>query len=229
MEIIIVLAAIYMLPTIVAAGRRAPRTMAIGVLNVFLGWTGLGWIAALVWAFADLPRTQTVLVQSSDGTTKAVEIEPQRPARNFNLLGFLVLIALGFALVYSFKSSLWPESKTETLLVAGVGGLKEVTSPDGRFTYSLRDKWATSSVVVRRNNATGEQIEIIDGNAIAVFNGGRIAVERHTYKPEGGSFECVFIADGDGHNPKKISDDKQDMVISALADEWPSQDAVACD
>jgi hypothetical protein len=40
----------YFLPSIVAVKRAHCNTLAIVVLNVFLGWTGLGWIAALVWA-----------------------------------------------------------------------------------------------------------------------------------------------------------------------------------
>lgn len=44
------LAIVYCLPLVVAAGRDHPQTMAIGILNLLLGWTGLGWIGALVWA-----------------------------------------------------------------------------------------------------------------------------------------------------------------------------------
>jgi len=40
----------YFLPWIIAASRGHLNTMAIGVLNIFLGWTFLGWIAALVWS-----------------------------------------------------------------------------------------------------------------------------------------------------------------------------------
>jgi hypothetical protein len=43
---------VYLLPTFIAGWRRNPRTTAIFVLNIFLGWTFLGWVAALVWAFA---------------------------------------------------------------------------------------------------------------------------------------------------------------------------------
>jgi hypothetical protein len=41
---------IYFLPTIVASNRSHPSTGGITALNVFLGWTALGWIIALVWA-----------------------------------------------------------------------------------------------------------------------------------------------------------------------------------
>jgi nicotinamide riboside transporter PnuC len=43
-------AALYLLPSIVAAVRHHHNTVAIIVLNVFLGWTFLGWLAALVWS-----------------------------------------------------------------------------------------------------------------------------------------------------------------------------------
>lgn len=41
----------YLFPTLVALGRGKKNSAAIGVLNVFLGWTFLGWVVALVWAF----------------------------------------------------------------------------------------------------------------------------------------------------------------------------------
>ena len=41
---------IYFLPTIVAANRGHKNTFAIGVANLFLGWTFLGWVVCLVWA-----------------------------------------------------------------------------------------------------------------------------------------------------------------------------------
>jgi hypothetical protein len=41
---------ILFLPTGVAKIRNHPNTLAIFVLNLFLGWTFVGWVAALVWA-----------------------------------------------------------------------------------------------------------------------------------------------------------------------------------
>ena len=40
----------YFLPTILAGAIGNINTAAIFVLNLFLGWTGLGWIIALIWA-----------------------------------------------------------------------------------------------------------------------------------------------------------------------------------
>lgn len=41
---------LYFIPFIIAGLRRHQSWMAVGALNVFLGWTFLGWIAALVWS-----------------------------------------------------------------------------------------------------------------------------------------------------------------------------------
>ena len=40
----------YFIPAIVASCRRQNATGAIMVLNIFLGWTFIGWAIALVWA-----------------------------------------------------------------------------------------------------------------------------------------------------------------------------------
>jgi Superinfection immunity protein len=44
---------IYWLPSFVAYGSRPRRrnAAAIFVLNAFLGWTFIGWVVALTWAF----------------------------------------------------------------------------------------------------------------------------------------------------------------------------------
>jgi len=48
--VLLVVAAIYFLPTVVAAARHKHNTMAIFLLNLFLGWSGIAWVMALVWA-----------------------------------------------------------------------------------------------------------------------------------------------------------------------------------
>jgi hypothetical protein len=40
----------YFLPAIIAAARHHQSWPAIAVLNFFLGWTGICWIAALIWS-----------------------------------------------------------------------------------------------------------------------------------------------------------------------------------
>jgi len=42
--------ALYFLPSFVASGRHKKNAGAIFVLNLFLGWTLVGWVISLVWA-----------------------------------------------------------------------------------------------------------------------------------------------------------------------------------
>jgi len=41
---------VYFAPTIVALARHKRNTLSIFLLNLFLGWTLIGWIVAVVWA-----------------------------------------------------------------------------------------------------------------------------------------------------------------------------------
>jgi hypothetical protein len=42
---------IYFIPSFVAVGKR--NSGAIFALNLFLGWTFIGWVGALIWAIMD--------------------------------------------------------------------------------------------------------------------------------------------------------------------------------
>ena len=41
---------VYFIPTIVAVKRDHPNKVAIICVDIFLGWSFLGWVVALVWA-----------------------------------------------------------------------------------------------------------------------------------------------------------------------------------
>lgn len=40
----------YFWPLLIARNRKHPQVQAIGALNLLAGWTGLGWVGALVWS-----------------------------------------------------------------------------------------------------------------------------------------------------------------------------------
>ena len=46
----------YLAPTVVGALRRHRQLSPIALLNVLLGWTVVGWVAALVWALTPTAR-----------------------------------------------------------------------------------------------------------------------------------------------------------------------------
>lgn len=47
----------YLLPFFIAYSRKHASKWAVGALNLFLGWTLLGWVGSLVWSLA---HNQTV-------------------------------------------------------------------------------------------------------------------------------------------------------------------------
>jgi len=50
-----ILAILYFLPTIVASN-RGHHVAGVLMLNLFFGWTGIGWIVLLLWALISTPR-----------------------------------------------------------------------------------------------------------------------------------------------------------------------------
>lgn len=46
---------IYFLPSLIAAARHTHNATGVFLLNLFLGWTGIGWIIALIIAVCSSP------------------------------------------------------------------------------------------------------------------------------------------------------------------------------
>lgn len=61
---------LYFLPAFLARTKR--QFIPILLVNIFLGWTGLGWLGALIWAVADQPKDPllepTAILCSNCGT-----------------------------------------------------------------------------------------------------------------------------------------------------------------
>ncbi|MCP2679688.1 superinfection immunity protein [Maricaulaceae bacterium NA33B04] len=59
MEGLVVVALFYFLPALIALLRGHHNGFAIFLTNVLLGWTGIGWIVALIWSTtASQPRVR---------------------------------------------------------------------------------------------------------------------------------------------------------------------------
>jgi len=59
---LISMAFFYFIPAFIAKGKR--NAQSIFFLNLLLGWTILGWIAALIWALTNDAPTQKIIVQA---------------------------------------------------------------------------------------------------------------------------------------------------------------------
>ncbi|MCD7785618.1 MAG: superinfection immunity protein [Oscillospiraceae bacterium] len=53
LALLVALIALYFLPTILAVRKDHSSKTIIILINVFLGWSFLGWVAALVWSLDD--------------------------------------------------------------------------------------------------------------------------------------------------------------------------------
>ena len=53
--IVLIVIASCFLPTLIAVLREHHNRIPIFLLNFFLGWTFIGWVAALVWSFTSPP------------------------------------------------------------------------------------------------------------------------------------------------------------------------------
>jgi hypothetical protein len=63
---------LYFSPGIVAVIRNHPNTNAIAILDFLLGWSVIGWVGALIWAFSaiDEPHSEEQEVEPSNPTMK---------------------------------------------------------------------------------------------------------------------------------------------------------------
>lgn len=52
--------AIYFAPTIVAFKKGQQNKLSIFLLNLFLGWSLIGWVVALVWATKNDEKVQVI-------------------------------------------------------------------------------------------------------------------------------------------------------------------------
>lgn len=59
--LIIFAIALYFIPTIISISKGRDNTVAIFVLNLFLGWSFIGWIVALVWAVSNNSNQQIII------------------------------------------------------------------------------------------------------------------------------------------------------------------------
>lgn len=50
---VLIFLAIYFLPSFISSARMHRNNSSTFVLNLFLGWTFIGWVAALMWALSD--------------------------------------------------------------------------------------------------------------------------------------------------------------------------------
>jgi hypothetical protein len=59
----------YFLPLVIAIVRKKSNVVAIGALNLLLGWSLIGWVVALVWSLSN-DQQAVVVVQQYPGNDR---------------------------------------------------------------------------------------------------------------------------------------------------------------
>ena len=107
--------AVYFLPAVVAGLRRHRKALAIFALDLLLGWTLVGWIAALVWALKSADPADPARIVVNFGMSEApaeapVVTPPPPPARATK--AFLILGAVALTMVLAVLADRqWAQSK----------------------------------------------------------------------------------------------------------------------
>jgi hypothetical protein len=70
---------LYFIPTIIAKARKNPNTLGIFMLNLFLGWTFLGWIGALIWAFSSGSKQAPTVIVNNTSQSYSQEYKAEKP------------------------------------------------------------------------------------------------------------------------------------------------------
>lgn len=77
----------YFLPTFIASRRDHPNGTSIFLLNLFLGWTFIGWLAALIWSASAINRpTKQAVVVATPPEDKYQKLEKLGTLREKGLL-----------------------------------------------------------------------------------------------------------------------------------------------
>lgn len=99
-------------------------------------------------------------------------------------------------------------------------------SLEGGYLYAEISRWPTSNAIVQFSLSRAEGRLVIDGNGLRVMRSGPwrgfLLVSRHQYKPEGGSYDPVFVVRPDGHVQMMVPGTDVDETGAAVA-RWLSE------
>lgn len=160
---------LYFLPTFVVAARQHHNGGAILALNLLLGWTLLGWVAALVWSLTAVSRPDGIRdgdapvpappAGSGSGPERAAPVELPVigvvPGWALGLAG-LVFVVVIFAVLLAI--ALWPQGERP----AGISGGPDraALAQRGQLTPACNE--ALSAGVQHREITGGIALRVID-------------------------------------------------------------------
>lgn len=158
-----ILVIVYFLPTYIGYCRLCPSKHAILALNLFLGWTLIGWVASLVWSLRNYKYSATnVLIQkelqdnpksfnneagvSRDVTdlpsenTKELTSDTQYLATKKQILKFLLAQEHACSVEFIGRELTLSSAEVESVLATLVSNhlLQRISLADGTVVYQIK-------------------------------------------------------------------------------------------
>jgi Superinfection immunity protein len=122
---------LYFLPTIIAIVRKMPNTGSVFVVNLFLGWTFIGWIVALVMA-AGSAQPRAALQATSTASTAPLPPPPGTATA-------------GPTFVHIGQRYRFGSRSTHRATASGTARTRARRSSDSRTTITARRRVSTGS------------------------------------------------------------------------------------
>ena len=91
--IILIILGLYFFPTIVAEARGHTFAGPIFIINLFLGWTLLGWVGALAWAAAPFKPVALAVLDIKPAALPVPQISPRAPIDTHQLARDIALLS----------------------------------------------------------------------------------------------------------------------------------------
>lgn len=198
--LLIVLIALYFLPALVAATRGHHNTGAITLLNLFLGWTFLGWVIALVWS-ATAKRASAASARTATPSGPMLSDDQRAELRRIAASPVTWLITLGLAL-FVLLAAFFP----------GLGGERE-------RGYTPRAQ--SPEAAARREARVTCRSAIADAAVWAEMAGERWATEPNRVIIEDGEIICTPFANIEGGRAGRVSVIRVIAPLDPVADEAP--------
>lgn len=146
---------LYTLPSVIACASVHPSRTGIYFVNLLLGWTGLGWIIAMIWALAGLNVRVPLLVDADTsgqlGLLSPIPADPKlrdsRLLRSLEIGGTAALIGfLAFAVI-NHNAKVFQNNEPPSKFRAD--------GPDGGLNSDASEKALMSMQTMENHDTTG--------------------------------------------------------------------------
>ena len=72
--LIIFIIMLYFIPAIIASNRKHPAANAITFVNLIAGWSLLGWVVCLIWAYSNANNVATTVTKKTVVNKQALSV-----------------------------------------------------------------------------------------------------------------------------------------------------------